>query len=150
MNSLAAPKIGKPSGTAPSCKQNGFTLLEAVVTLTILAVFAGGLLAWLNNSVVGYQKLDAVQERMRAFRNAADFVATVNPLVTPIGRIELPPYTVVWQATEIEPVRTATQNSSYYDVGLYTTLVSIDKGGEHLGSFSIKQVGYRQTVFPDF
>jgi len=135
-----------------SCRQSGFTLLESVVTLVILAVFAGGLFSWLNNTVVGYQKLDAVQERMKAFRNAADFVATVNPLLTPIGRIEIPPYAVAWRATEIEPVRTAStmRNGSYYDVGLYNTLVSVDKGGEHLGSFVVKQVGYKQTVFPEF
>jgi prepilin-type N-terminal cleavage/methylation domain-containing protein len=139
----------RTTGKSP---QAGFTLLESIVTLVILTVFASGLLTWLNSSVSGYQKLTLSQERLAVFNNAVNIIASVNPLLVPVGRVDLSPYSIEWQASQDGPVRAAStmRTGSYYDVALFQMNVTVDKSGKLLGSFVVTQVGYKQTIFPEY
>lgn len=132
-------------------RQAGFTLLESLVTLVILSVFASGILTWLNSSVSGYQRLEQAGVRLTAFRNAAEIMATVNPMDASTGKILLAPYEIAWRSEQLQ-FKPAVQTStgSYYDVALYETTVDVHLDTGLLGTFKLTQVGFKQTRSPVF
>ncbi len=131
--------------------QHGFTIIESIVTLVILAAFSSGMLAWLNSSVNTYHKLSKTQEKLAVFRSAVDIVANVNPMLEPEGEIDLPPYVVNWQSEQLAYSKASSEGAgTYYDAGLYRVSVIVHKDSEELGTFSLTLVGSKQTVFPLF
>jgi general secretion pathway protein I len=83
--------------------QRGFSLLEAIVALTLLAVAGLALFSWINASFDGIARADAAQARAQAQSNALAYIQTINPMVRPVGETKLGSLTVSWRAREIAP-----------------------------------------------
>ena len=81
----------------------GFSLLEAIVALTLLAVAGLALFTWINASFDGIARADAAQARAQAQSNALAYIYTINPMARPSGATKLGSLTVSWQAREIAP-----------------------------------------------
>ena len=69
--------------------QRGFSLLEAIVALTILATAGLALFAAMNQSVQMVSRAEKSREADSALRNAMAWMETVNPAQTPEGEQKL-------------------------------------------------------------
>lgn len=62
-----------------SRKHSGFTLLEAVIALTILASGATALYAWVNSNMLTLNRIHAINQAADATRNVLEELAASNP-----------------------------------------------------------------------
>ena len=62
-----------------NCKHQGFTLLEAVVALVLIATAGMALLDWVNNNLMNLNRVQTLQQRNEAIRSALVFMESVNP-----------------------------------------------------------------------
>jgi len=97
-------------------RQAGFTLLEAVVAMTLLVVVGGALLAWLNSGFMTAQRMSDVQRRLDAARVALAYLEQLNPALQAEGEVHLGAYALSWQSVPI--------TSSHAVVGRYSVSVN--------------------------
>ena len=128
--------------------QRGFSLLEAIVALALLASVGMALLSWLNGSLISLRRVQEVAAVQAAARDALAYLDTINPMLTPQGETELGEWRLRWQAREVEPAR---EGAGYpggiglFDVGLYDTRVWLERDGRAIEEFVLRQVGYRKV-----
>lgn len=130
----------------------GFTLLEAIVSLVLLATTGLALLAWVNNHANNLGRLDAVLTREAARENALAWGSLLNPMQQPQGEHQLGEYRFTWTSTPLQPPRdgrTTDGGLGNFQVGLYRVLVEVHHGSNSLASVTLRQPGYRQVRFPD-
>jgi general secretion pathway protein I len=125
--------------------QRGFTLLEAVVAMTIFATSALGLYAWINSMLTGTARFDEIVIETTDVNNAVDFLSLLNPMERPEGQQQMGPLTVSWQSELAEPVRPGNLVSSY-EFGLYELDVILSRQGAQPHSLRLRQVGYRPVL----
>lgn len=131
--------------------QGGFTLLEAVVALTILASAGLALYASLNSSLIMVDRAARSQRTDVAVMNALAWLETINPMLTPEAEENLGEYQLRWRAELIEPVRqgeTGYLQPGHYDIGLYRVRAELWLDGERAREFEVRRVGYRQMRYP--
>ncbi len=129
-------------------KQQGFTLLEAIVALVLIASTGMALLSWINTNLISLQRIQAVQERDTAIRNALAFLDTINPYNSPNGDVEMGVYQIQWQSITLEtpiPGINKWSDPSIFDVGLYETRVKVLRNQQLQATFSVRLVGYKQN-----
>ena len=129
-------------------KQSGFTLLEAIVALVLIASTGVALLDWLNTNLISLQRVQQAQQRHQAIENALVFMETVNPLEKPQGKATIGIYQIDWNATALELPKdgmTSTGELSLFQIGLYETEVKVKVKKDLLAHFTLRQVGYNQV-----
>lgn len=122
--------------------QTGFTLLEAVVAMTIFATSALGLYAWINSMLIGTARFDEIVIETTDVNNAVDFLSLLNPMERPDGQQQLGQLTVSWQSELMEPARPGNLVSTY-EFGLYELDVVLSRPGAQPHSLTLRQVGHR-------
>ena len=134
-------------------KQTGFTLLEAIVSLVLIATVGIALLDWINTNFMILQRVESVQTRTDAVRNALVFMETVNPLENQQGSEDVGMYQFSWSAEPVilpkDGVSPHGGYKSLYQIGLYDTTVEIKLKATNalIARFTLRQVGYKQTIF---
>lgn len=129
----------------------GFTLLEAIVALVLIATSGMALLNWINSTLMALERVQQAQQRQVATRNALAFMETVNPLDKPRGEVVLGDYTLTWAATAVELPKdgiNAFGDKSFFQVGLYDTQIEVKIAETLLAQFTLRQVGYKQVYEP--
>ncbi|WP_312226032.1 type II secretion system protein [Stutzerimonas nitrititolerans] len=91
--------------------QQGFSLLEAIVALVILAGSCMALFAWINGSLVQLQRAELYVEAGPAIASASQYLKTVDLSQRPEGVFNSGNISVEWQASAIE--QDATKASWY-------------------------------------
>lgn len=141
----------------PLRRCGGFSLLEAVVALVILASAGWALFSWVNASIVSLRRVEDANARSAATSNAVEFMQTVNPMLRPQEEVSLGSYRIVWQATAATtpvPGTDLQRGLSNYDLALYDTTVRAfrDDGSDRPWfEFRLRQVGFkrvRQSINP--
>lgn len=126
--------------------QAGFTLLEAVVAMTLLVVVGGALLAWLNSGFVTVERLVDVRQRIDRSRLALAYLEGVNPAVQAEGSVHLGTYALEWKSkalTETRPVvGRYSGNPGAYDAALYQVIARIDGGDGDPVELAVELPGY--------
>ena len=69
--------------------QHGFSLLEVIVALVLITSTGMALFSWMNTNTMSLQRVQFVQQRNIATRNALMYINTINPLQTPQGSTTL-------------------------------------------------------------
>jgi len=82
--------------------QQGFSLLEAIVALVILAGSCMALFAWINSSLVQLQRAELYVEAGPAIASAAQYLKTVDLTQRPEGSFQSGRVAVDWAAKPIE------------------------------------------------
>lgn len=131
------------------CHQSGFTLLEAVVAMTLLVVVGGALLAWLNSGFVTVERMADVQRRLDASRVALAYLERVNPSLQGEGQVRLGPYTLEWNSELLTAVRPVVGRhsgaSGLYDAALYRVRARIREERVAPTELFVELPGYLQT-----
>ncbi len=131
-----------------SDNQAGFSLLEALVALVLLAGFGIALYGWINTSLIGMSRSLEVSRQDLALQQVREFLKTLNPMQRPRGEEVLGSLRITWEADALEPVRDG--YSSYgglgnYRLGLYQLQVRVAEDGLIWDEFTMRQVGYEQV-----
>ena len=128
--------------------ERGFTLLEAMVALTLIAGAGMALFTWINTSLQSLARVQDVNARAEATVNALEYMASVNPMITPEGAADLGVYRLAWKAAPVTAIQDGwnyPQGLSLYQLALYETRVSVTKAAGDWFDFSLRQVGYKKV-----
>jgi len=133
--------------------QQGFSLLEVIVALVLITSTGMALFSWMNTNTLSLQRVQFVQQRNIATRNALMYINTINPLQTPQGSTTLGSYIVNWNSKALEPPKDGmahTGGQGFYQVGLYEVAVEVqDLDKQVLANFTVREVGYLQVRKPN-
>jgi general secretion pathway protein I len=129
-------------------RQAGFTLLEAVVALALVAAAALPLYALFSRSLDGLFRAAEVNRESEAALAAIAFLGGVNPMDRPQGEEPMGPYRIVWTSRELVPAGDAIgypRGLSLYQVALYEVTGAVTREGRTWFTTSLRQVGFRKV-----
>lgn len=133
-------------------RQRGFSLLEMIAALTILAIGSGVLFSWLGQTTAQLTRFQGQEKASLARLQAIDFLSGQNPTITPSGKQAFDGFSMKWKsepATEVRESISPTGSLGLYQVSLYNVQVStFDRSGQAWFQFSVKLVGYKQVRQP--
>jgi len=124
-------------------RRSGFSLIEVVVAMVLIASVGMGLYAWINTNLISLNRVQAHNERREAVLNALAFMEQINPMETPSGEATLGAYNIHWEAQLVEPAQDGV-GASGHRLGLYNTRVRLAKEGAEETMFRLRQVGYQK------
>ncbi len=131
-----------------SSKSAGFTLLEVIVALTLLATIGMATFSWINSSLESLYRVEQHSLKQRGSRTALGLLASINLMENTEGEKQIGVFVISWQGYLVEPVqpgKTSLGTTSYYELALYDVDVRIEVNGRLLTDFMVKQVGYHQV-----
>ncbi len=131
--------------------QRGFSLLESIIALALLASVGLALLSWLNGSLISLRRVQDIIMAQVAMHSALDYLGTINPMEQPEGDVELGEWRLRWRVHAVEPPR---EGAGYpggvglFDVGLYDMQVWLKWDERIVQEFVLRQAGYRKVREP--
>lgn len=131
--------------------QRGFSLLEAIVALAILASAGLALFAALGQSVQMVGRAERAQQLELVLRNGLAWMEQVNPMEEPQGELRIGDHILRWQAEPLEPPRdnqTGTIQPGLFEVGLYRVRLEVWREGALELETGVNRIGYRQVRDP--
>lgn len=134
-------------------RQRGFTLLEAIVAMVIVASAGTALFSWLNTNLNTVYRIQQVQERDMAIRLGLEWMETINPSLEPHGSVDFEGYRIHWQGEPVEPPRDGAGlrgGQSLFQIALYQMLVRVEPPGQAAVEFTLRRTGYEQVRTPPF
>lgn len=134
-----------------SARFRGFTLLEAVVALAILAAAGLALFAAISQSVQMLGRAERAREIDAAMRNVLAVLEDIDPMQAPSGERRIGSFELRWRAEPIEPVRdnaTGYLQPGLYEVGLYRLELQLWRGSTLEHETQVRRAGFRQVREP--
>lgn len=127
----------------------GFTLLEAIVALTVFSICAMALYGWLAVNVNALRRVEARAASVRDGRTALALLEAVNPMAEPKGERALPGGLLVrWTSKEIVAPKPGVGPSGsplVFDLALYDMEVRAVRAGREANRFVVRRAGW-ETV----
>lgn len=130
----------------------GFTLLEAIVALAILAAGSVALFAALNGAVRSIGRAEEAAALDTATENAIALLETINPMEQPQGEERIGDLEVRWRSDVLAgpmPGLTDYYQPGLYDVALYRLHVELRDGEGRESRFELRRAGWRQVRQPE-
>ena len=128
-------------------RSQGFSLLEAIVALTVFSVCAVALYGWLATNMRALGRVEAQQARVRDGRAALAVLESVNPMEEPRGERRLPGELAVrWTARELirpKPGKGPGGNTLVFDLALYNVDVEVLRAGAETNRFTVRRAGWK-------
>jgi hypothetical protein len=112
-------------------KLGGFTLLEAMVALSVVATAIAAAMALLNFTLATTTRVQESVRRGEAIQSAAQLVDRMNPLSTPDGG---------------RPLAESFGQDGPFEVAMFEVTVTGLRDGTEWFRFTAKQVGFRRLV----
>ena len=129
-------------------EQQGFSLLEAIVALTVLATSGVAVFSWFSVTYDGLIRLQEVQARHQLMDDLHAYFSTLNVRSESKQQMRLNGYDVLWQAKLVEPKRVGrglAGGVSNFDLGLYSVSISISQDHHLIGEYETRLVGYQKV-----
>ena len=129
-------------------RQSGFTLLEAIVAMVIMATALLALYSWLSSSTLAINRAQAQTRALEDARTAMAILDDLNPLVEPAGEREIPPLRVRWRSealTERQPGLSQVGFPTQFDFILYDIHVEVWREQARVRDFSFRKAGWEIT-----
>ena len=108
---------------APRNRQEGFTLLEAIVAMVIAAGVSAALFGWINTTLISLARTQQVTQKSELLIQAVNYLEILNPAEQRSGSVDFVYGTMNWNAFPIEDTVDAlnpvTGAISEFEVGLY-------------------------------
>lgn len=134
------------TGASASKSMVGFTLLEAIVALTIFSLSAMALYGWLSVNINALARVEARTTAVQDGRTALAVLEPVNPMKEPQGMRTLPGgLEVRWTSRTLRPRQSGkgpSGNTLVFDVALYELDVSVLRKGHEVNRFSVRRAGW--------
>ncbi len=127
-------------------KQKGFTLLEAIVAITLFATSGVAIYGLINNNLTSLNRVNDVLLQQQLVGNLLEDLKTINPMEQSSGEAELQGLVANWTATPLEqPV----QNNAGGGLGnfmltLYQVDIFITRGSRKVADYSTRIVGQKK------
>jgi general secretion pathway protein I len=125
--------------------QLGFTLIEVLVALTILATVLFAFYAFLSSSLAAAGRIYDAAEVYDLDQNALALATRLNPMEQPEGSFDLGDYRIRWQSFRIGEIRRNTgypSGSGRFSVGLYRVVLDFPDDPA-VAAVEVKKLGYR-------
>lgn len=129
---------------AMSTVQRGFTLLEAIVALAVLAMAGMALFGWLNSSLVLLKRVDDVYQSIEVVESGLEWLQVLDPHREPSGQLDIDDTLLRWHCKALGaalPANDMSGNLSVNDAQLFTCQVVFSRGDEQLVSFELLKLG---------
>lgn len=129
----------------------GFSLLEAIVALAILAAGAMALFSALNGALRAQDRVEASVRTATAVDNAVALLESVNVMEQPRGESTIGDYRFRWMANPIAgPVDVLTDyyRPGLHQVVLYDVEVEVWSAGAMERRFTLRRIGWQQVREP--
>lgn len=126
-------------------RQAGFTLLEAIVALTLFSLVGLSLFAWLGSNVIALERVQARHAALADARNALAVLETVNPLLEPEGSRLVGTLEVRWLARPVVERRSGIApagTQTIFDLALFDLDVEVRRGDGEPQAFSLRRAGW--------
>lgn len=125
--------------------ENGFTTLEVIAAVAIIAVALIPIGALQAQLARGQARLSDARDTTSAVQNAVAIVRGVNPITAPTGRRALSERSVLtWTSAPISPLRPSV-NPAGFEVQLYRVSAEVTYGADVVEAFEVDLVGWRAT-----
>jgi general secretion pathway protein I len=128
-------------------RQSGFSVLEALAALAIVAVAMIPLLSLQTQVSRDFIHQRALREQISAQRNSLAILRDLNVMATPSGQRQLgPDISMRWTASPLSALTRSTRQGSgegEFEVRLYRVDIVITHGGAAPFAFSVDQIGWR-------
>lgn len=131
--------------------ERGFTLLEAIVALAVLAAAGLALFAAMSQAMQMVGRAEAARRLDAASRDALARLETLDVMAEPRGRFEVGGFDAEWRAEPVEPPRpnsTGFLAPGLYEVGLYVVRLELREGGRVERVLDVRRTGWRQVREP--
>lgn len=132
-----------------SSRQSGFSLLEAIVALTLVATLGASLFSWINNSLASLHRVQQSNVERSVRMNVLEYCKAINPMLKPEGEHDFGTYRLSWKAKEKTPPVDGTgypAGNGNYKVGLYTLEIRVRHAdGSAWFESALTQVGYQRV-----
>lgn len=132
--------------------QSGFTLLEAIVALVIMATTLMALYSWLASSTLGAVRSEETAASLSNARTALNYLERVNPMSEPNGTAEFKTFRLTWHSepvTDRRTGRTPVGDPSPYDYQLFDLTAQIEQEGRPPREFTVRRAGWVATRIID-
>ena len=134
---------------ADRVSQRGFSLLEAVVAIVLISSSGLALFSWINSNLISLERVRDTNARTATTQNALEYMAAVNPMLTPQGKASLGDIELAWEAKLTAPIRDGANypmGIGLWQFGLYETDVTLMlESDKPWFSFRLKQIGYKRV-----
>ncbi|MGE0282445.1 MAG: prepilin-type N-terminal cleavage/methylation domain-containing protein [Rhodospirillaceae bacterium] len=125
----------------------GFTLLEAIVALTVMAAALIPLVTFIAQSADQLTRAGEANEQSLVQQSVLALMEPVNPMAEPEGTIPLDDeITVSWRSEAVVPPPEGTLVGTQlngYRLGFYGVTVAVSRNGDPWFDFTMRKVGYQ-------
>ena len=128
--------------------QAGFSLLEAIVAMTVMATSLLALYGWLSSSTIALNRVNAQSRALEDARTAVSLIETVNPMLEPRGTREIEGLTVRWESKPVADRRSGRSragSATAFDLGLYDLMVEVMRGSRTVKEFELRRAGWESV-----
>jgi general secretion pathway protein I len=135
--------------TSLSRRSYGFALLEAVISLALMAGSGWALFSWIHQNLQTAIRIEERQRESRALLNAQAYLSTVNPATHPVGEFAIPGIKVSWRSVLVQPLEPnsglAPGLHGTWLIGLYDVVAEVrgETPESPLVTFRVKRPGWK-------
>lgn len=123
-------------------REQGFSLLEAIVALAILGGASMVLFGWIGGSLNQLTRSELYIEADPMLSSAIEYLKFQDLSVRPVGELNSGGVIITWQSTPIEHDIPGTSGSNF-SLSLYDVTLIIKKGNRTLPPLRTRIVNYR-------
>ena len=135
----------------PGSGQSGFTLIEAIVALVVLAAVMVGFFAFLSSALNGAHRMELASVAYDHRENALQLATALNPMEVPEGTLNLGKYRIHWTSTVIGDIRQSSRfpaGRGDFKVALYRMVFSFPDD-QDVPPIEVTRMGYHRDGLPN-